>query len=153
MNRFSKAFREARLLSGRTFREIAEATGKSIGYLSDVDSGRKNPPERDLVRRIEQLLGVTDGHLVRYADEVRMSVPNNLKGIVTETPQLGQFLIMSQALLREDETSFTKQLEAYIDEMRKKMIDRGLRPHEIDELFYDIFDPRQARYSGQVVTI
>jgi transcriptional regulator with XRE-family HTH domain len=152
MNKFAKAFRTARLNSGRTFREIADAIGKSIGYLSDIDSGRKNPPERSVVLQIERFFGIADGHLARLADEVRMSVPNNLKGLVSETPQLGQFLLMSQTLLREDST-FSTKLESYIEEMRVRMAESGLKPHEIDDLFYDMFDGRHLKNSGQIGAI
>ncbi|HCA59036.1 MAG TPA: hypothetical protein DEP46_13770 [Blastocatellia bacterium] len=153
MNRFAKAFRTARLNSGRTFREIANYVGKSIGYLSDIDSGRKNPPEREVVLKIEEFLGVRDGHLARIADEVRMTVPNNLKGLVTDSPQLGQFLFMGQALLREDPEHFSAQLEEYLESMRKLMEDRGLEPRELENLFCDLFDKKHYRYSGQVVAI
>ena len=152
MNKFAKAFRMARLNSGRTFREIAAEVGKWIGYLSDIDSGRKHPPERSVVLRIERILGITDGHLARLADEARMSIPNNLKGLVNEKPELGEFLMMSQALLREDD-SFAKDLEGYLAEMRAKMRQSGLTPNEMDDLFNDIFDSRHFRYSGQVGVI
>ncbi|QQS34361.1 MAG: helix-turn-helix domain-containing protein [Acidobacteriota bacterium] len=131
MNRFAEAFRRARLNSGLTFREIAATIEKSIGYVSDIDSGRKNPPERTVVEKIEKLLGVTDGHLANLADEVRMNIPKSLKVWVDGEPRLGEFLKMSQILLREDD-GFTSVLDKYVEEMRTKILESGLDAREAD---------------------
>lgn len=149
MSKFSMAFKKARINSGRTFRDMAKEVGKSIGYLSDIDSGRKHPPERLLVLKLERFLGVTDGHLVRLADEHRINVPNNLKHIVSEKPQLGEFLLMSQTLLREDD-SFSSQLDTFLEEMRKRMRNNGIEPHEVEDLFHSIFDRDQLKNAGLV---
>lgn len=38
-----RCLRRARLEQGKTFREVAEAAGVSIGHLSEVERGRKEP--------------------------------------------------------------------------------------------------------------
>lgn len=144
MNEFAKALRAARLLSGRTFREIARAIEKSIGYVSDLDSGRKNPPDEETVAKIEQLLDIHDGHLRKLAQDVRMSVPKHLKSLVTQQPKLSEFLQLGEALLREDELFVDRILE----DMRNR-VNAGSKVDEADSLFYDYFITEHFKYSGQ----
>lgn len=116
MNRFAVAFRKARLTSDKTFREIAEHIGKSIGYLSDIENGRKNPPDKEIVKKIEEFLGVKDGSLSAIAEELRSTLPSNLNNLVRARPQLGQLLLRGDEL-PDDELE--KLLQELSDRMRK----------------------------------
>lgn len=152
MNKFAQAFKTARLNSDRTFREIANHLGKSIGYVSDIESGRKNPPDRHLVEKIENFLGIRDGHLRKLADDVRLNVPKHLKSLVTDKPQLGEFLRLGETLLREDKL-FEQKLEEYISDMRQRIAAGKLDDREGGRLLFDFLWENHPKYSGLGVDI
>jgi transcriptional regulator with XRE-family HTH domain len=114
MTKFAEAFRTARLKTGTKFREIAEATGLSIGFLSDLDSGRRHPPELIAVQRIQRCLGVTDDHLIKLAAEERALRSPNLDTIFRSNPRL------EELMLRGDELT-AEQLEEIIAEMKSRI--------------------------------
>lgn len=113
MNKFFNAFKAARLKSGKKFREIAKFTGLSIGYLSDIDNGRRNPPEIPIVKKIEEFFGITDNTLVNLAKEARASLPTNLGSLIKSKP------ILEELLLRGDELSI-EDLKDIVSQMRQK---------------------------------
>ncbi|MGD9564006.1 MAG: helix-turn-helix domain-containing protein [Pyrinomonadaceae bacterium] len=119
MNEFGMAFRRARLNSDMTFRDIANIVSKSIGYLSELESGKKNPPDRELVGKLELALGITDGHLKELAEEARFNLPSNINNLVRAEPRLGVLLKSCEIFFREDRSSekdkeLAKELEKII---------------------------------------
>ena len=82
LGKFATRLKMERRRARRTLREIAEATGKSIGYMSDVEQGRKLPPLPPVVTRIEKELGIVDGRLMRLAEEVRSLRPAELLNLI-----------------------------------------------------------------------
>jgi len=112
MNKFAIAFRKARLNADKTFREIGDYIGKSIGYLSDVENGRKNPPESHVVEKIERFLGVENGSLRRIAEEVRSTLPTNINNLVRAKPQLGELLLRGDELMPDELDQLIEELLA-----------------------------------------
>lgn len=104
MGKFADAFKKARLASGKKFREIKNFTGLSIGYLSDIENSRRNPPELSIVEKIEELFGITDNHLVRLAKKERMSISNGngIGYLIQARPELQELLLRADALPEED---------------------------------------------------
>lgn len=70
---FGQLLKEARKNKRATLREVAEAGGVSIGYISDIEHGRRRAPGMDASRAIERYLEIQDGSLVKAAD-VRVGV-------------------------------------------------------------------------------
>ena len=66
LEEFAALLKNERRTARRTLRELAEAAGKSIGYLSDVEQGRKPPPPVAVVIKIEKELGIRDGRLIKW---------------------------------------------------------------------------------------
>lgn len=122
MNKFAVAFRKARLNSDKTFREIADYIGKSIGYLSDIENGRKNPPETYVVRKIEEFFGINDGHLSKLANEVRSTLPTNLNSLVRAKPQLGELLLRGDEMMPDELDELIREL---IEKARKKSLNNN----------------------------
>ncbi|MBX3291531.1 MAG: helix-turn-helix domain-containing protein [Acidobacteria bacterium] len=134
MKKFGMAFRRARLYSDLTFREIAAHTGKSIGYLSEIESGKKNAPDLELVKKLEDVLGVTDGHLQLLAEEERFQLPSNINSLVRKDPKLSRLLTSCEIFFREDPNSengdalakeFEKVIE-FIEKVREEMSTNGI---------------------------
>jgi|GEM_PF-933109 len=126
MNKFGVAFRKARLNADKTFREIADYIGKSIGYLSDVENGRKNPPELHIVKKIEQFLGVESGALQSLAEEVRSTLPTNINSLVRAKPQLGELLLRGDEMPEDELDRLIQKLLADARERSKGATDNRL---------------------------
>lgn len=143
MKKFGIAFRRARLLSDLTFREIAAETGKSIGYLSEIESGKKNAPDPALAKQLERALGVTDGHLQKLAAEERFHLPSNINSLVRSEPKLGRLLRSCEIFFREDQNleedaalaeEFEKVID-FIEKIREEIRTNGIDPATVDRLF------------------
>ena len=115
IEKFAALLKNERRTARRTLRELAEATGKSIGYLSDVEQGRKLPPPATVVTKIEKELGIRDGRLMRLAKEVRSLRPTELvRMIKNSSPAMTQ---MVGELMRADGLS-----DEDLDELREKFV-------------------------------
>ena len=88
MNEFAEALRARRTLQGVTLRSLSEIVKLSTGYLSDIELGRRDPPEMNAVERLEAALGVTDGHLSQLAAVVRGQRPSELAKRIQLRPKL-----------------------------------------------------------------
>ena len=103
LEEFATLLKNERRTARRTLRELAEAAGKSIGYLSDVEQGRKLPPPVVVVAKIEKELGIRDGRLIKLAEEVRSLRPTELmKMIRNNSPKMTQILMRADGLPEED---------------------------------------------------
>lgn len=103
MKSFGEALKKARAARRVTLRVISEYSGKSVGYLSDIENGRKRPPSLDIVQKIEECIGVNDNSLVTLASNIRKKIPKELTERIMLTPKL------SEALLRADEDLSDKE--------------------------------------------
>lgn len=111
MTEFSKAFREERLKKKKTLREIAEYVDKSIGYLSDIEHGRKGAPDLETVRKIEEFLLVTDNKLVNLASKQRMTMPAEVMQSIQKLPALADILLRADDFTNEDFVDLLKRKE------------------------------------------
>jgi transcriptional regulator with XRE-family HTH domain len=111
MNEFGKAFREERLKKKKTLRAIGEYVGKSIGYLSDVEHGRKGAPNLETVRLIEEFLLITNHRLVTLASQARRVVPNQILQSVNSRPVLADILMRADDFTDEELQVFLSRLE------------------------------------------
>lgn len=125
MSEFSEAFRRARLTSGLTFRQIREKVGMSIGFWSDMENGKRNPPDLQKVAEVEKALGVQDGHLVRLAKRVQAAIPSSLGRLIEGRPELGEVLFRADALTPEE-------LETLLSNLRQKSPDGDFDPFFLD---------------------
>ena len=120
LGEFATRLKKERRKARRTLREVAEATGKSIGYMSDVEQGRKLPPPPPVVTKIEKELGIMDGQLMRLAEEVRRLRPTELLNMIKNSrPAMTQ---MVGELMRADGLSDDdlEELRKRVTEMQKK---------------------------------
>ena len=106
MASFGKALMHARKSNKATLRELGNAIGKSIGYISDIEHNRKRPPDLETVSRIEDFLGIKDGSLLSLARKIRNKVQPTLTQRLSMNPKL------SHVLLRTDKLPEDKKDEA-----------------------------------------
>jgi len=110
MKNFGETLRKTRVAKRITLRQLSTFTDKSIGYLSDIEQGRRRPPDLETVNKIEDLLGVEDGSLVNMASKLRKSIPQEFSSLFYRHPKL------SEALLRADD----EDIERIIKEIEER---------------------------------
>lgn len=107
---FGKALKEARIAKNLTLREVGENIGKSIGYLADIEHGRKRPPDLETVRKIENFLRVTDGYLVNLAREVRNIISHEFSRKLRSDTKLSTILLRAEKLSEEKKDQLLKTI-------------------------------------------
>jgi len=107
---FADAFKKAKEARNATLREISEATGKSIGYLSDVLHRRKGAPDLDTVAKIEDCLDIKDHHLIVAARNEHKAKPTNVAQRVKARPILAEVLMRMEDMSDEEVERFIESL-------------------------------------------
>lgn len=110
---FGKSLKDARQAKRITLRTLGKYLNLSVGYLSDIEHDRKNPPKLDAVQKIEECLGILDGSLVQLASIIKRKMPKDLSSNIKLKPNL------SAALLRSDEDIDTDQVAELMEFVKK----------------------------------
>jgi transcriptional regulator with XRE-family HTH domain len=108
MNEFGEALKAARLAANKTLRETGKCVDLSVSYMSDIEQGRKGPPELETVRKLQEFLRVKDNHLVDLASVLRTRRPTEIVQHIQNRPRLSELLARAKNLNDE-------QLEELID--------------------------------------
>ena len=112
MTSFGETLRKARVDRRVTLRQLSEFTKRSIGYLSDIEQGRRRPPDLETVNKIEKLLGIDDGSLVNMALKMRKNISSDVNAVLYKYP------LLSEALLRADDTDMKTLINSMIEKRR-----------------------------------
>lgn len=113
MNPFGIALKDAREKAGKKLREVKEAVDLSIGYLSDMEQGRKPPPDDKTIMKLETFLKVTGSRLLKAAREARTLRPTEVSQKIRKTPQLSELYFRVKDMSEEE-------LQKVIDGIPKK---------------------------------
>jgi transcriptional regulator with XRE-family HTH domain len=112
---FSRFLKEKRRLREITVREMAELSGVSTGYYGDFESGRRNPPEREILDRMLAVLNVSDEDrktFYDYAGNARSEAPPDLPEYINEFEPVRVALRLAKDKGNmEDWRQFIRQLE------------------------------------------
>ena len=112
MNEFGTALKAARKKSRKKLREVSEHLGFSISYISEIEQGRKAPPELDIVREMQLFLDIEDDHLVKIADSVRFTRASDVAQKLQEKPRLSEIFFRVKDMSDEElEEVFRKVTE------------------------------------------
>lgn len=98
MESFGEKLKEVRTAHKATLREVGDYIGKSIGYISDIEHGRKRPPDLETVSKIENFLGIEDGFFVNLARKARRKVNPRLSQKLSTNPKLSTVLLRAEKL-------------------------------------------------------
>lgn len=101
MNEFGEALKEARLKAKKTLRETGAHVGLSIGYMSDIEQGRKAAPDLETVRKLQEYLRVGGDALVVLASESRTKRPTEMVQHIQSRPMLSQLFMRARNLSDE----------------------------------------------------
>lgn len=135
MGKFAEAFKNARLASGKKFRDLKELTQMSIGYLSDIENGRRKPPELSIVEKIEEFFGVTDKHLTKLAKKERIELQDNVGYLIQAKPQLQELLLRADGLPEQDLLRLLEQVRGLTDNSEDNPDHRLFLDHKNAKLF------------------
>lgn len=102
MNEFGDALKEARIKARKKLRETAEHIGLSIGYLSDIEQGRKSPPDLETVRKLQDFLRVDGDKLVSLASEARTKRPTEIVQHIQKRPRLTDLFMRAKNMSDEE---------------------------------------------------
>ena len=64
---FGEFLKELRLKAGLKLRDVEERTEISNSYLSQIESGKRNPPHPDILKKLAPVYGVSLNHLMAKA--------------------------------------------------------------------------------------
>jgi len=90
MKSFGELLKEERKRSRKKLREVSEFSGLSVSYISDIEQGRKGPPDTEVVRKFESLFSSEEDLLVRAAETERERMPTQVVSRLQERPFLSE---------------------------------------------------------------
>lgn len=101
MSIFGKALKEARLRAKKTLREVGDYVALSVGYISDIEQGRKSAPDLETVRKLQDFLRVENDALVTLASEARTKRPTEIVQHLQNRPKLSELFMRARNLSDE----------------------------------------------------
>ncbi len=102
MNEFGIALKEARKNAKVKLREVAAYIELSVGYLSDIEQGRKSPPDLETVRKLQDFLKVKNDKLVTLASVERTKMPTEVVQQIQNRPRLSELFFRAKNLNDEE---------------------------------------------------
>ena len=96
---FSRFLREKRQLREITVRYMAELADVSPGYYCDIESGRRNPPDREILDKMIAALHLSEEDRILFYDlagKARSEAPTDLSGYINEYHEVRVALRMAK---------------------------------------------------------
>jgi len=96
---FGRFLKEKRQLREITVRDMAEKSGVSAGYYSDIESGRRNPPDREILDKMITALNLSEGDRIIFYDlagKARSEAPPDLSEYINEYEEVRVALRMAK---------------------------------------------------------
>ena len=102
MNEFGTTLKKARIKVKKKLREVSEHINLSIGYLSDIEQGRKAPPDLEIVKEIQKYLSVSDDRLLVLAEKARTTRPSEVAQNIHDRPTLSDLFFHVKDMSEEE---------------------------------------------------
>lgn len=113
MNAFSKILKEERAKNRILLRILGEKTGLSVGYISDLEQGRRQPPtDQAVLANLEKALDIRDERLVKAAQAQRQILPPEIVSNFFQRPNV------QAAFFRLSEMT-DKEIEQFLEDQKK----------------------------------
>jgi transcriptional regulator with XRE-family HTH domain len=96
---FGRFLKEKRQQKEITVRHLADLVGVSAGYYCDIESGRRNPPDREILdKMIASLCLVGEDITIFYdlAGQARSEAPTDLSGYINQYEEVRVALRMAK---------------------------------------------------------
>jgi cytoskeletal protein RodZ len=118
MKAFGNTWKAARVAKRLTLRRVSEHLNLSIGYLSDIEQSRKGPPDLEIVRKYEELVGIEDQSLITLASKLKTKVRPDITQSLQTRPKLNEVMFRVKDL-PDDE------LDEIIENLNNRLNSRG----------------------------
>lgn len=115
---FGQLLKDARKAAEKKLREVSEVSGLAVSVISDIEHGRRKPPELATVAKIEKFLGVGHKALTRAAEK-ESNLKNEMRELINKRLQL------NYALLRAADGLTDKEVNKMIEDMQSKWKKEG----------------------------
>ena len=118
-SRFLRGKRQSRKI---TLSEMAEKSNISIGYYSDIEYGRRNPPDRAILDKMLAALNVFDEDKTTFYDlagKARSEAPPDLPEYINEHKKVRVALRMAK------DSGDTQIWDKFIDFLKKETTKNG----------------------------
>lgn len=112
---FGALLRQERKSRKITLRELAKYTRQSIGYLSDIERGRRTPPRLETVLKIEEYFDMDNDRLFRLATEQRRIH----RLILRARRKIANYPKMARVILAADEDLTDEQYEIIMAQIER----------------------------------
>lgn len=112
---FGQVLKKARKSAGKTLKDVADVCGMSIGNLSDIEHGRRRPPDEEILLKLEKCLQLPQNKLINIAKR-NWKVPHDAISIFMKRPAATMALLRATEDMSEEEL---KRLIARFKENKK----------------------------------
>jgi transcriptional regulator with XRE-family HTH domain len=116
-NKFGDLIAEKRKEQGVSLRGMAEELGIAAPYLSDIEKGRRNPPNIKMLEKIISILKLTDAEcdlMFDYAGDDRKEVSPDLPDYIMDIPEARTALRKAKAMGKD--AQFWVEINKKLDE-------------------------------------
>jgi len=115
------SFLQAKRSGKKTLRAFAADIGVTPGYISDIENDRRDPPGKDLLDKMADVLGITGSELVQFYDLAG-------QGRKEVSPDLPEYIMNSdvsnavRTALRtaKDSGATVEDWQKFVEEMKQK---------------------------------
>ena len=114
---FSEFIAKKRFDKAITVRAIAEKIGVSPGYYNDIEKGRRNPPEREILEKLIAAFRIGEDERIIFFDlagKARSEVSPDLPEYIMDND------VVRVALRTAKEKASTDDWQRFIDDLNKK---------------------------------
>lgn len=117
MTTFGKTLKAARKKQRITLRELGAHVNLSVGYLSDIEREERRPPAIEIIKKMEERLGLTDNRLQKIAKQARNIAPTVMAQKIKTSPRLCEVLMRAGADLSNAQF---KQVVKFMESLQEK---------------------------------
>ena len=115
------SFLQAKRAGKKTLRAFAADIGVTPGYISDIENDRRDPPGKELLDKMAEVLGITGSELVQFYDLAG-------QGRKEVSPDLPEYIMNSdvsnavRTALRtaKDSGATVEDWQKFVEEMKQK---------------------------------
>ena len=111
--RFGEYVKAKRLEKDVNLRKLAEILGIVPAYMSDIEKGRRYPPDREKIYKIAEALSLTEDETNEMFDLAALAKENSI------SPDLPEYIMGS--FLREQPTALTEYNEPLVRRLIEKV--------------------------------
>lgn len=101
-NEFGKVLKRIRIKNNVTLKELGKVINKNISYLSDIENGRKLPPKKEVVFKIQSYFNEQENILLVLSDRERTFNKRCFRAIIKNQKMIDILLSAKRDLTKKE---------------------------------------------------